>query len=470
MTLTNQIDANFINTDFIFEDRLDAHYYSNKFHDVEKKIKSSPFEVKKFIDVAKKIKCGPFGSSVLAENYDETGIIMVRPLNLKNVLLSNEDLVRFPEKALGSNSPIFKHKDLLFARVGMPSCSIIPETFENVTISPNIIAAELKENVDPYYIATFMNTSYGLLQIERRFKAVSQPTVSTEELKTLAVPLPDFKYQRYIGDKIRKAEKLRKEANLIREEAINIFNEQLNLKEFKSKSSLSWYVEDNLLEPYLNTQYYNKKYLEFQKHLKKQGIETVPLSKVLNRIIKNSSPDTYERSEAGIPSLIVSDIDPYKIETTNSKIKVNLDYYDRVEDAQLIENDVVFTTAGPPLGETCLIVKDMLPLLSGAHVAALRTNNKVTAGYLTVVLNSIVGQLEVEKHSYGIRQQYIFSEQLTKFLIPILDMHLQEEIHEKISYSIENEIKSNMLINSTKKDVESLLEGNFDESCIEKME
>lgn len=466
MTLTNQIDANFINTDFIFEDRLDAHYYSNKFHDVEKKIKSSPFEVKKFIDVAKKIKCGPFGSSVLAENYDETGIIMVRPLNLKNVLLSNEDLVRFPEDALGNKSPIFKHKDLLFARVGMPSCSIIPKTFENVTISPNIIAAELTENDDPYYIATFMNTSYGLLQIERRFKAVSQPTVSTEELKTLAVPLPDFKYQRYIGDKIRKAEKLRKEANLIRQEAINIFNEQLNLKEFKSKNSLSWYVEDALLEPYLNVQYYNKEYLEFQKHLKKRGIKVVHLSSVLERIIKNSSPDTSERSEFGIPSLIVSDIDPYKIEITNSKIRVNSAYYDRLVSDQLIENDVLFTTAGPPLGEACLVVKDMLPLLSGAHVAALRTNNKVTAGYLTVVLNSIVGQLEVEKHSYGIRQQYIFGEQLRKFLIPMLDMHLQEEIHEKISYSIESEIKSNMLIDSAKKDVESLLEGSFDESCI----
>ncbi|MEK4608360.1 hypothetical protein [Geobacillus sp. FSL W8-1251] len=113
-----------------------------------------------------------------------------------------------------------------------------------------------------------------------------------------------------------------------------------------------------------------------------------------------------------------------------------------------------------------IVVDEMLPLLSGAHVAVLRTNEKCKPGYLTCVLNSLVGFLEVQKHSYGIRQQYLFNEQLSNFVIPVIAQEIQDEIHEKISKAIKFEIQSKKFISEAKQDVEDLIEGKFDESKI----
>lgn len=458
-------DAKYVNTSYI-ADRLDANYYSDKYLVIEQQIKNSGYKVVKYHDICDVIKCGPFGSSVLAENYNDTGIIMIRPLNLKEVLLSEDELVRFPEESLGTDFPVFEAGDILFARVGTPSCSIIPNSIEKVTISPNIIASKLKKTINKYYVALFLNTDYGLNQLERRFKAVSQPTISTDEIKTIDIVLPNVHIQNYIGNKIRKAEELREEAKRLKDEAESLLSLVLKLDEFKYESTKSWVVNAEFLEPYLNVQFYNKEYLSFQKHLKSLGISLFKMSQVLYKIIKNNSPDENDRVEKGIPSLIVSDIDPYRIEIENAKIQVSQDYYKANEHQAICVDDVVYTTAGPPLGEACLVVDEMLPLLSGAHVAVLRTNEKCKPGYLTCVLNSLVGFLEVQKHSYGIRQQYLFNEQLSNFVIPVIAQEIQDEIHEKISKAIKFEIQSKKFISEAKQDVEDLIEGKFDESKI----
>lgn len=366
-------DAKYVNTSYI-ADRLDANYYSDKYLVIEQQIKNSGYKVVKYHDICDVIKCGPFGSSVLAENYNDTGIIMIRPLNLKEVLLSEDELVRFPEESLGTDFPVFEAGDILFARVGTPSCSIIPNSIEKVTISPNIIASKLKKTINKYYVALFLNTDYGLNQLERRFKAVSQPTISTDEIKTIDIVLPNVHIQNYIGNKIRKAEELREEAKRLKDEAESLLSLVLKLDEFKYESTKSWVVNAEFLEPYLNVQFYNKEYLSFQKHLKSLGISLFKMSQVLYKIIKNNSPDENDRVEKGIPSLIVSDIDPYRIEIENAKIQVSQDYYKANEHQAICVDDVVYTTAGPPLGEACLVVDEMLPLLSGAHVAVLSVN------------------------------------------------------------------------------------------------
>lgn len=253
-------DAKYVNTSYI-ADRLDANYYSDKYLVIEQQIKNSGYKVVKYHDICDVIKCGPFGSSVLAENYNDTGIIMIRPLNLKEVLLSEDELVRFPEESLGTDFPVFEAGDILFARVGTPSCSIIPNSIEKVTISPNIIASKLKKTINKYYVALFLNTDYGLNQLERRFKAVSQPTISTDEIKTIDIVLPNVHIQNYIGNKIRKAEELREEAKRLKDEAESLLSLVLKLDEFKYESTKSWVVNAEFLEPYLNVQFYNKEWL-----------------------------------------------------------------------------------------------------------------------------------------------------------------------------------------------------------------
>ncbi|MEC1663618.1 restriction endonuclease subunit S domain-containing protein [Bacillus halotolerans] len=450
-------------------DRIDSGFYRKTDIDNLKKLSDSNLKLKTLTSLSTKITDGPHDGYTFVEE----GVLFIRSQNIKDAgfyLLDKKYIDKeFHDKFQKS---WLKEGDLLITRIGhyYGNAAVVSKNYIDCNINHAIALVRLKKETDPYFVCAYINSPTGYQLYRRLGKSFTSPRVNLADYQEYLVPIPSNNIQYYIGNKMRKAEELREEAKRLRDEAEVLFTKQLNLNEFIYEDSSSWKVDEQLLEPYLNVQYYNKKYLEFQRHLKKQGIKMVPLNSILKCIIKNSSPDESDRSKNGIPSLIVSDIDPYKIEIRNSKIKVKKEYYEGLKEDEILDCDVVITTAGPPLGEACLVVKDMLPLLSGAHVSTLRPNEKITAGYLTVVLNSIVGQLEVEKNSFGIRQQYIFNDQLTKFRIPLIDMKLQQEIHEKIYGSIKAEIASNQLINAAKEDVESLINGNFDDSFINETE
>lgn len=468
MKFSKQIDANFIDIEFILGDRLDAHYYSNKYHEVEKKIKSTPFEVKKFIDIAQKVKCGPFGSSVLAENYDETGIIMVRPLNLKNVLLSSEDLVRYPEASLGSNFPIFKHEDLLFARVGMPSCSIIPEAFESVTISPNIIAAELVEDVDAYYVAAFLNTTFGLLQIERRFKAVSQPTVSTEEIKTLDIPLPDIKYQNYIGNKVRKAEKLQEEAKKMQNKLNHEITRALGSIPTELFNEKKWgKVSNESLTERLDSNYYQKFYLKIEEMIKQTGNYSI-LSNVCETISQGYNKSSFV-SNGNISAIGIGDfglISP--IANEDKMIGCS-------ENQKLQVFDIVWCNTAhlsKYIGKKVNMILENEKFSPTAEVTYIRPNiEKINPYFLYAFFNTEWGYYQIQRTIRGMVSRS-HAEDVKNILVPIIK--LSEEQEEIFRDGVEKVFKYNKetenLILEAKNDVKSLIEGTFNKSILTETE
>jgi type I restriction enzyme S subunit len=443
--------------------RLDSNYYSPEDIEKEELIKRSSFDY-----LGNRTKRMSGGATPKGANYLEKGIAFIRTQNIQGNLIDSKQLVYISTE---SNDELkrsqLKEDDVLLTITGVDlgHSAVVPKFILPANINQHSVKIEVK-NIDPYFLSVFLNSTYGQSQIWRRVYGATRPALNYEEIQEIIIPIPLEDIQKYIGNKIRKAEELREEAKQLKEESESILNAVLKIDEFKYEETKSWIVGEELLEPYLNAQFYNKQYLSFQEHLKSLGVTLLKMEEILSKVTKNSSPDEIDRVEKGIPSLIVSDIDPYRIETNNSKIQVSQEYYKKNEEQAIQENDVVYTTAGPPLGEACLVVGEMLPLLSGAHVAALRLNEKCQPGYLACVLNSIVGALEVQKHSYGIRQQYLFNEQLLSFIIPVISRELQEEIHQKISTAIKFEFQSNKLISSAKQDVEDLIEGKFDESKI----
>lgn len=419
-----------------------------------------------------------FGSSVLAENYDETGIIMVRPLNLKNVLLSNDDLVRFPEKALGNNFPKFKHEDLLFARVGVPSCSIIPKAFECVTISPNIIAAELIENVDAYYIAAFLNTTFGLLQIERRFKAVSQPTVSTEEIKTLDIPLPDIKFQKYIGDKIRKAEYLRVEADQLIKTAENQFKELLEIKKDSSiynnnagnqslssiKKPVLLYVNENEINERLDAQSFHPEYFDTVKQVKDMRFPNIKLKDTLSYFDTGISSPTY--SDKGFHIIMTKNLNNSFINMETKRVSEK----EVPKDKLLNKNDVLLTTyGGPSIGKVDIWDIDKEATFDYT-IMRLDFNEEFSPHFMLLLLRSKFVQNQIRykiKGTTGIT--FVNPKDILEVSIPKIPKELQNLISEYITRSTECYYDSLKLIEDAKCIVGSLIEGTFDESEMAEM-
>lgn len=175
--------------------RIDSSFFEKRFIELRKM--AATWE--RLDSHARSIVCGPFGSNLLNDNYVEQGIPMVRPFNLRNgridageVALVEEDFIeRTGLKTFGRGT-------LMFARVGDIGAGI--SLSEKVTISPNIIAAELDGSIDPYFVGVFANTRFGQLQLEAGMKVVAQPTISTDAIRALRIPHLGPVFQKRISD------------------------------------------------------------------------------------------------------------------------------------------------------------------------------------------------------------------------------------------------------------------------------
>jgi len=183
--------------------RIDSAYYCKEQLALREKAKDWPL----FGKYCDRISCGPFGSTILETNYQETGVPMLRPFNLRNMRSdANEVVFLSPDFVRNNGLKVFCRNDLAFARVGDVGCSII--TQDEVTISPNIIACSLKQTLNPAYAAIFFNTKFGRLQMEGAIKAVAQPTISTSLIRELRLPVISKKIQTQLQEKLETIDKL----------------------------------------------------------------------------------------------------------------------------------------------------------------------------------------------------------------------------------------------------------------------
>jgi type I restriction enzyme S subunit len=65
---------------------------------------------------------------------------------------------------------------------------------------------------DPYFLWSFLTSAIGELQLKRQVTGSVQAGVNLEDLRVVELPSPTTEAQRFIGDKVRQAERLRERA------------------------------------------------------------------------------------------------------------------------------------------------------------------------------------------------------------------------------------------------------------------
>ena len=122
--------------------RLDASFFEKRFVDLRCQIKNWP----RLDDFAKSVVCGPFGSNLLNDNYVEQGIPMIRPFNLRGCRVDRGEVALLEELFVAeAGLKVFHPGALMFSRVGDIGVGV--NNYPIATISPNIIAAELKGEI-----------------------------------------------------------------------------------------------------------------------------------------------------------------------------------------------------------------------------------------------------------------------------------------------------------------------------------
>lgn len=169
-------------------ERFDAEYWQPKF--IENANRLAELNCLQVADISKDVRSGPFGSNLLCEHYVPQGVAVIRPFNLKDFTVSRDQIAYIPEEmCTGSNLTYYHEGDVMIARVGDVRAGVIRSMNTKTTISPNVIAVRLKkDSISPYYLAAFLNSRSGMMQMMRGVKTVAQPTITTDLVRSILVP------------------------------------------------------------------------------------------------------------------------------------------------------------------------------------------------------------------------------------------------------------------------------------------
>jgi type I restriction enzyme S subunit len=449
----------------MIQPRVDSQYYKTNYVENEYKIKQ--IDYKRLVDIFDK---GDYGILPDSQDYNDEGILLIRGTNLRNLTVDDKDIIRVPQEYLVSKARVYPRDILLLVKGATIdaewSASIVPDITEDMIFNGSIFRIRLKTEYNPYFIVAFMSTKYFLLQKTRAISNTGIFYNDKNSLENFIIPIPSPEIQKYIGDKVRRAEELREEAKVLKKEAEEIINKVINLDILIEKAR-EYTVKNKWLDSLnvgcrVDGQYYTSPITELNKYMLSADMDLVSLTEVA-KVGKGFSFSSDENNE-GIPYVRISDLEDLLIDY--SKV-VNTDYkiYMEKKNAQLKECDLVMAITGATIGKISVFYsKEIDKATLSADTAYVRFHNPTDSIAYLLYLRTIIGQFAITQGITGATNKHLAIEDIKNIVLPKFDDNTKEIVRIKIIQSIDNIYNSKLLIQQAKQDVENLIEGTFDMS------
>jgi restriction endonuclease S subunit len=118
--------------------------------------------------------------------------------------------LKYIKKTLATNRDVQKNtvdeRSIVMTRAGNAGISAnIPSDLIGAVASGFLINIRLKNEVDPYYVVSFLNSEFGQMQLERVTTGSILQSIRSSDLKKIRIILPPKNVQKQIGDKLKEA-------------------------------------------------------------------------------------------------------------------------------------------------------------------------------------------------------------------------------------------------------------------------
>lgn len=431
--------------------RIDSQYYT------QAPIKNPILKYKKIGDV---IHSSQYGISI-EMNENGHGYPIYRMNELHNMLcdievnkyadITQDECRRF---ALRNRDVLFNRTNS-FEWVGRTGVYYQNDNIERTFASYLVRFNPIESVILPEYLCAFLNTKQGIRDIKRRARqSINQTNVNPEEVKEIEIPILDMDFQLKIQEYFERANSCRlKSLSLYKDAEIQLISE-LGLKDWQPNNApvnIKQLKESFLANGRLDAEYYQPKYDELFSKLSQFECDTI---KDIANIKKSVEPGSEAYQESGIPFVRVSDVTKFGISEP--------DIYLSPSDFNLNElrpkKDTILLSKDGSVGIAYKVEKDMDCITSGALLHLSVFNENYNPDYLTLVLNSIVVQMQAERDSNGAIIQHWKPSEIEQVIILKLPKPIQDTISAKIQESFALKAESKRLLEEAKMMVEKEIE------------
>lgn len=338
------------------------------------------------------------------------------------------------------------------------------------TFASYLVRVDSGKSYTNCYLAAYLNCKYGKTALQRvKRRAVNQANINAKELSNLNIPTPSDTLQKEIQTLLVDAQKQKDKAEKLYHEAEQELLSILGLQSWKPKtvkfksygvpfeidysfSDIS--LADVLSNDRLDSEFWDYKYLELQKILKKQRsvqIGNTEYFSLITGIYSNQySTDSgkyYIRSVDITTQLLIDDKSLYR---TPNKFNPKFEVY---------EGDILTSRVGS-IGTVGYVTSAFDGSIISDNTLRVRLNPKqkeLLPLYCAFYL-SLVGVQFMKRLSRGSVQQRLNQTTLKTVKIPIIDLSAQKKIERLLKSSFEAKAMSKSCIATSIKAVEIFIE------------
>jgi len=431
--------------------RLDAEYYMPKYRNAVKAV----YEYGSFCELS---KIGKVLRGKNPKEYSESGIPVIRAIDLRDITETDGFLLASAEEELF----LVKQEDILVSSIGEGSIGKV-QIFKDATKCATVseVSVIRTDSYDPYTLSTFLRTSYGYLQLERRVTgSTGQLHLYPKDIATVMVPLLPPSVQKDIEEIVKESDREIRRSKTLYIDAEKLVLDKLGFKDLDLRHQFYYSVPYKKTREVnrLDAEHYQPKYEHLLQHI--QQFPYLPLADVTQIIRNGKTPAAEDYSTEGVPILKVGGL-------RNTGVIEQCDEYVPASWAQSNTKGavkqfdaLVLCAAHLPtyIGKTGLLMEDLGPLTRAVgELIILRFNNKVYPEFVCVYLNLDPVRLVVQRLTRG-NTAHLYPDDFSALPVPLLPPEFQQRITDMITQSWEARQKAKQLLEEAKQKVENLIE------------
>ncbi|HED0726969.1 TPA: restriction endonuclease subunit S [Campylobacter jejuni] len=410
-----------------------------------------------------------FNSRYLQPKYDETSKIKV----INSQYIRNE-YIDYENAKSGYGKIVPKESVLINATgvgtLGRVFINILDFDF-SIDSHINVIVVKNKTYLNPYFLAIFLQSYYGQIQIIRYYSGTSgQIEIYPRDFNYFKIPIFPMEFQLEIQNLVKDSHKALEESKELYKKAEETLYLELGLDPKNPLQSLLDSKTNNptnspnisihtLKESFLKTgrldsEYYQSKYEDIEKFIKSYPNGYDSFSSIINNKDTNFTPKNNENysyielaniGNNGNISEPISDLGK-NLPTRARRI--------------VSKGDVIISSIEGSLSSCALITQEFDKHLVSTGFFVL--NSKLLNGEtLLVMFKSQIFQEYLKKFPSGTILCATNKEELSKILIPKIDSTTQEKIAKYIQESFNLRKKSKQLLDNAKIKVEEQIQGKI---------
>lgn len=434
--------------------RFDAEYYQPKYLKLQELYNKGTWS-----PIGHHLIYCEYGISI-AMNEDGDGYAILRMDNLQGGLAFDDDLKYAPIDRKTFEKYRLKKDDVLFNRVNSEEyvgrTGIYKLAGEHVFASYLVRCQTKKNEILPDYLNIFLNAKYGILSIKRMSRrSVNQANVNAQELKAIKILLTPLNFQEKIKILVEKSHMLFESSKRLYSQAESQLLEELGIKAIDLSHDLCYEVNsaDTISANRIDAEYSQPKYEKIIKKIKKHPYKAIG---DMFRLVKGIEPGSSVYCEEGKPFIRVSNLNKFEINNNNQQYLSDKIYSALESQYQPLKGEILLSKDATP--GIAYHLKDQKEGIISGGILRLQALSDINKEYVCLVVNSFVGQAQIERDSGGSVINHWKPAQVKNTLIPFLSAKVQDEIENLCLESFSARRQAKELLEEAKRKVEEMIE------------